>query len=427
MKNNKIHTPFGARDMLYEECMVKKTITAKIDNVSKGYGYKEVETPTFEYIEVFSDEKMGGTSPQNMYKIFDRDGAVLALRSDMTPPIARVAATVYAEEKFMRFSYFGNAFRFNASYQGKLSEYSQAGIELMGANSAQADAEVLAVACESLMATGLKEFKIMVGEVDFFKGVLKETGLPEEDCIALQELVANRNYVGVEQMIEKHGLNNKTEELLRNLPKLVGGADVLEKAAEYTNDAEALASLEKMKNIYDVLKFYGVDKYISFDLGMVNRLNYYTGIIFRGYTYGSGYSVIDGGRYDNLVELYGKKMPSVRFCIKINEIITALDRQGINVYEEPLRALFACDDEAFETSLKVADIYRKKGMIVEASLLGKGLAKNMKYAKDKGFSHMLYFTDKGTVKLSSFKDEMGGYTVEVPVGELTANEKEDAK
>ncbi|MBE6008253.1 MAG: ATP phosphoribosyltransferase regulatory subunit [Lachnospiraceae bacterium] len=427
MKNNRIHTPFGVRDMLYDECMVKKTITAKIDKVFRGYGYKEVETPTFEYIEVFSDEKMGGTSPQDMYKISDRDGAVLALRSDMTPPIARVAATVYAEEKIMRFSYFGNAFRFNASFQGKLSEFSQAGVELMGANSAQADAEVLAVACESLMASGLKDFKIMVGEVDFFKGVLKETGLSEEDCITLQELVANRNYVGVEQMIEKHSLNATTEELLRNLPRLVGGADVLEKAARYTNDAGALASLEKMKRIYDVLRFYDVDKYISFDLGMVNRLNYYTGIIFRGYTYGSGYSVIDGGRYDNLVELYGKKMPSVGFCIKINEIITALSRQEINVVEEPVRALFACDHEAVETAVRSADMYRKKGMIVEASLLGSGLAKNMKYAKDKGFSHILYFTDKGTVKLSSFKDEMGGYTVEVPVSQLTAMEKEEAE
>ena len=427
MKNNRIHTPFGVRDMLYEECMVKKTITAKIDNVFRGYGYKEVETPAFEYIEVFSDEKMGGTSPQNMYKIFDRDGAVLALRSDMTPPIARVAATVFPEEKIMRFSYFGNAFRFNASYQGKLSEFSQAGVELMGVESAQADAEVIAVACESLMAAGLNEFKIMVGEVNFFKGILKESGLDEENCSILQELVANRNYVGVEEMIEKNDINERTSELLRNLPKLVGGAEVLDKAAGFTADGEALASLEKMKKLYDVLKFYGVEKYISFDLGMVNRLNYYTGIIFRGYTYGSGYSIMDGGRYDNLVELYGKKMPSVGFCIKINEVITALARQGITVVESPTRAFFACDDSALETMVKTAETYRKNGMIVEASLLGEGLAKNMKYAKDKDFAYILYFTDKGTVKLSSFKDEMGGYSVEVPVEQLTAMEGEETK
>ncbi len=427
MKNNRIHTPFGVKDVLYDECMVKKTIIAKVDKVFKGYGYKEVETPTFEYIEVFSDEKMGGTSPQNMYKVFDRDGAVLALRSDMTPPIARVAATVYAEEKNMRFSYFGNAFRFNASYQGKLSEFSQAGIELMGAVSSQADAEVLAVACESLLASGIADFKIMVGEVDFFKGVLKESELSDDDCNILQDLIANRNYVGVEQMIEKHSINKRTEELLRNLPKLVGGVEVLEKAAGFTADEGALASLEKMKELYTVLKFYGVDKYISFDLGMVNRLNYYTGIIFRGYTYGSGYSVIDGGRYDNLVELYGKKMPSVGFSIKINEVITALNRQGISIVETPVKALFACDDEALETAVKVAKMYREKGMIVEASLLGRGLAKNMKYAKDKDFSHLLYFTDKESVKIASFKDEMGGYTVEVPVEQLTAMEKGEEK
>lgn len=425
MKNNRIHTPFGVKDMLYDECMVKKTIERKIDNVFTGYGYKEVATPTFEYIEVFSDEKMGSTSPQNMYKIFDRDGAVLALRSDMTPPIARVAATAYAEEKSaVRFSYFGNAFRFNTSYQGKLSEFSQAGIELMGVESAYADAEVIAVACESLLAAGIENFKIMVGEVDFFKGILKESGLNADDCETLQDMAANRNYVGVEQMIEGSTINERTAELLKALPKLVGGVNVLDEAAKFTEDSEAIASLEKMKRLYQVLEFYGVDKYISFDLGMINRLNYYTGIIFRGYTYGSGYSVVDGGRYDNLVELYGKKMPSVGFCIKINEVITALERQGIDVVEKPAKALFAYDEAAAKTAVEIAAVYRLQGMIVEMSLLGEGLAKNMKYAKDNDFSYMLYFKEGDMVKLTSFKDEMGGYSVEVPVNQLTAMAKE---
>ncbi len=426
MKNNRIHTPFGVKDMLYEECMVKKSIERKIDDVFIGFGYKEVVTPTFEYIEVFSDEKMGSTSPQNMYKIFDRDGAVLALRSDMTPPIARIAATVYAEEKkAVRLCYFGNSFRFNASYQGKLSESSQAGVELMGVESANADAEVIAVACESLLAAGLNEFKIMVGEVQFFKGILKESGLDDEVCELLQDMVANRNYVGVEELIENNEINPKTKELLRTLPKFVGGEEVLEKAAEFTENEDALKSLERMKKIYELLKIYDVDKYISFDLGMINKLNYYTGIIFRGYTYGTGYSVVDGGRYDNLVELYGKKMPSVGFGIKINELMNVAESQKIKVYEEPVKAFFAYDEEAIGNAIKIAKMYREIGMVVETSLLGTGLAKNMKYAKDKGFSHFLYFTKNNTIKLSSFKDEMGGYTVEMPVEQLTVFEKEE--
>ena len=199
MKNNRIHTPFGVKDYLSDECLIKKAITNAMDKVFTGYGYNEVITPTFEYIEVFSDDKMGSTSPANMYKVFDRDGAVLALRSDMTPPIARVASTAYADEKnAVRLYYFGNAFRFNASYQGKLSEFFQAGIELMGVDSAYADAEVIAVACESLIAAGIKDFKIMVGEVEFFKGLLRQSLLSDEDCKVLQDLVANRNYVGVE-------------------------------------------------------------------------------------------------------------------------------------------------------------------------------------------------------------------------------------
>lgn len=425
MENNRIHTPFGVRDMLYDECMVKKTVERKIDSVFSSYGYKEVATPTFEYIEVFSDEKMGGTSAENMYKLFDRDGAVIALRSDMTPPVVRVAATAYADEKSaVRLCYFGNAFRFNASYQGKMSEFAQAGIELMGVESVAADAEAVAVACESLLAAGLNDFKIMVGEVDFIKGILKETGLDEENCRLLQDMIANRNYVGVEELVEKSTINEKTKELLRSLPKLVGKAEVLDKAMTFTENEEALKSLERMKKIYEFLNFYGVEKYVFFDLGMVNRLNYYTGVIFRGYTLGTGYSVVDGGRYDNLAVLYGKKMPSVGFVIKINELMNALERQNISVCEEKPTSFFAYDDEAAQTAIEVAAMYRKKGMTVEMSLMGRGL-RNMKYAKDKGFSHMLYFTDKGTVKIMSFKDEMGGYSVEVPVSELTAMKKEE--
>lgn len=424
MKNNRIHTPFGVKDYLSDECLIKKAVTNAIDKVFTGYGYKEIITPTFEYIEVFSDEKMGGTSPQNMYKIFDRDGAVLALRSDMTPPIARVAATAYADEKdAVRFYYFGNAFRFNASYQGKLSEFSQAGIELMGVDSHYADAEVLAVACESLIAAGIKEFKIMVGEVEFFKGLLRQSGLDEDECTALQELVANRNYVGVEDFIENRNIDENTKHLLQSLPKLVGGENVLKEAASFITDKGALSSLKRMEDIFDMLKCYGVDKYISFDLGMVNRLNYYTGIIFRGYTYGSGYSVVDGGRYDNLVELYGKKMPSVGFCIKINEIINSLEKNGTDIVKKPVTALFAYDKTGVSAAIKTAAAYRKKGIIAENSLLGEDFDKNMKYAREKDFSHMLYFS-AGKVKIASFKDELGGYCVEVPISQLTAMEGE---
>ena len=425
MKNNRIHTPFGVKDYLPDECLIKKVITNAIDKVFTGYGYNEVITPTFEYIEVFSDDKMGSTSPANMYKIFDRDGAVLALRSDMTPPIARVASTAYADEKnAVRLYYFGNAFRFNASYQGKLSEFFQAGTELMGEDSPYADAEVIAVACESLIAAGVKDFKIMVGEVEFFKGLLKQSLLSDEDCKILQDLVANRNYVGVEEFTEKRDMDADTKELLRSLPKLVGGEEVLKKASELIYDEGAIASLKRMEDIFDILRCYGADKYISFDLGMVNRLNYYTGIIFRGYTYGSGYSVVDGGRYDNLAELYGKKMPSVGFCIKINEIINFLEKTGTDIVKAPLKALFAYDKTGVSAAIKIASAYRKKGMAVENSLLGDDFNENMNYAKEKNFSHMLYFSGS-KVRIASLKDEMGGYCVEVPVSRLTAMEGEN--
>ena len=169
----KLHTPIGVNDLLPEEARVKKAVCIKIEKIFDSYGYNEVESPMFEYIEVFSDEKMGSISPQEMFRFFDKDGRLIALRSDMTPPIARIAATAYHQSTGpLRFSYFGNAFRDSKSYQGKKCEFAQAGIELLGAYGADADAEVIAMAVKSILASGIKEFKLNIGQVKFFNAII---------------------------------------------------------------------------------------------------------------------------------------------------------------------------------------------------------------------------------------------------------------
>lgn len=419
MLNIKLHTPIGVRDILPMEAMEKKEICARIENIFLGYGYNAVESPMFEYIEVFSDEKMGSTSPKQMFRFFDRNGSSLALRSDMTPPIARIAATAYSKTTGpLRFSYFGNAFRYSESYQGKLCEFAQAGIELMGVDSTDADAEVIALAVKSILASGIKEFRLHIGQVNFFNSILEETGLSAEDCNVLKDMVAKRNYVGVESLIEDKEMDENIKQLFIKLPKMVGTKDAIAEAVRLTKSKEALTALKEMENLYDSLKLYGVEDYVVFDLGMVNRLNYYTGIIFRGYTYGTGYSIVDGGRYDNLVQQFGKKIPAVGFGIKVNEVLNVLENCKVDLGVEGTKTLVAYTSAGRATALKIADVYRESGMKLENSLIGDDFEENISYAKEREMESILYFVDAVNIKYVKILDEIGVMTSDITIDDL---------
>lgn len=419
MRNNKLHTPVGVHDLLSEECAVKLEISQRIQDVFSRYGYEQVESPTFEYIEVFSDEKLGSTKPKQMYKFFDRDGSTLALRSDMTPPIARIAATSFQQYEYpLRFSYFGNAFKYNENYQGKLREFAQAGIELMGVNSIEADGEVLSVAINSLLATGLEDFKITIGNVEFFKGILEETQLDKDICQQLQEYIGNLDYVAAEQLVNRFDMPDNIRQLFIQMPHMVGSLEVLASAKKLTRNARAKRAISYLQELYQVLKSYQIEDYVTFDLGMVNQLNYYTGIIFRGYIFDSGLSIIDGGRYDDLVAQYGVYKPAVGFSLKISEVVSAIMKKERDFSLKSVQTLVAYTNEGRRTANEIANEYRASGMCVENSLLGDDLEKNMTYARKKGISHVLYFIDSIHLKVISLADEMGGYTVDITIDEL---------
>lgn len=420
MRDNKLYTPVGVKDMLFEECDNKRNITHKIGEIFRCFGYRQVETPTFEYMEVFSDEKLGGTKQKEMFRFFDKDGSTLALRTDMTPPIARIASTNFADKKdeTMRFSYFGNTFRYNEEYQGKQREFYQAGVELLGIDSADADGEVLAVAINSLLEAGLSDFRIIVGNVAFFKGILEETGLSEEICKQLQMRIAYRDYVSVENMVTQYDIPESIRQLFIELPKLVGTLEVLAYAKRLTKNRTAKRAISRLQELYQILRCYHIEEYVTFDLGMVGQLNYYTGIIFRGYVDDSGYSILSGGRYDNLVAQYGTDMPAVGMVLKLNEVLFAMQKQGIVIEEKKAKTLVAFTEQGRQKAIEISNIYRRSGMYVEMSLLGEDVAKNMAYAQSKQMSHVLYFVDSETVKVISLADEMGGFTAEIAVSEL---------
>ncbi len=398
MRNNKLHTPDGVRDLLPFDCLDKLNIERKIENVFHKYGYSNIETPTFEYYEVFSDVAQS-VKPEQMYKFFDRDGSILALKADMTFPIARVTATAYNENELpLRLCYIGNAFKYNENYQGKLREFTQAGVELIGINSQEADAEILALAVNGILETGLTEFKVYVGQVDFFSGILEEAGFDKETSEKIQTMVAEKDYIAIEETLKNIEISENIKNIFFNLHKLVGSLEILQKIKELVTNKKSLKALEKLEKIHTILKAYGIEKYVVFDLGMVTHLNYYTGIIFRGYTYGTGFSILDGGRYDNLISEFGMDTPAVGFAIRINDVLTALEAQNISIEKEKADTLLIYTEQGRSTALKTAEELRNTGLFIENGFI-QNIDSAKEYCKNKGLGGILYFSDNENVEI----------------------------
>lgn len=401
MKNNKLHTPKGVKDFLPSDCINKLEIEKNIEHIFNIHGYCNIETPTFEFYEVFSDE-VGGIYPEQMYKFFDRDGSILALRADMTPPIARVVATSYKKEDLpLRFCYVGKAFRYNENYQGKLREFSQAGVELIGVNSDEADAEIISIAVKSILAIGFTDnFRLDIGHVDFFNGLLEEAGFDKNTSIEVQNMISQKDYIGLEEILEETTIKPNIKKLFLDLPKFVGSIEVLQNAKNLITNIKALKALKKLENLYNICKDYNIEKYISFDLGMITHLNYYTGIIFRGYTYGTGFSIIDGGRYDNLIKEFGMNAEAVGFGIRINEILNVLEHQGdikFNLYQKT--ALLVYNNSNRKIAFLVADELRKREIYIQNSLISNDIVKNLEFAKLKDIDMIIYIENNNEIQL----------------------------
>ena len=404
LQNKLLHTPDGVRDYLPSDFAAKATVERLLEDAFSSYGYMRVSSPMFEYADVF-DEK-GSVTQTAIYKFIDRDGSVLALRSDMTPQIARMASTLYrAADVPMRFSYVENTFRYNESYQGKLKEFTQAGVELIGVNSDEASAEVVALSVNCLLSVGLRDFRIDVGQVQFFQGILEEGGFDEDTCKQMRASIIARDYVAVEKAARAANVPESVGTVLSELPLLIGGVEVLQKARSMTSNKTALAALSNLENIADILRDCGLEEYIAFDLSMVGHLDYYTGIIFRGYAYGTGSSVLDGGRYDQLIRHFGADYPSVGFGIKVGVLLEALAAQNtagsITVAADTLLAYAPAGRRA---AMQAASVLRKQGVQIENSLLGGDFTANESYARRRGMKGMLCFTDEDNVRMLDLTD-----------------------
>jgi ATP phosphoribosyltransferase regulatory subunit len=373
MIGNGIRTPDGFRDYLPREYYFKRRVESGLEDVFNGYGYSSVNTPMLEYAEVFADK--GSTDIRQTYRMIDQEGNLLALRPDLTPAIARITAANYSNaDAPLRFCYVQNVYRCSPSYQGRVREITQAGIELIGDGGDEADAETLAVAIDALRRSGMEDFRIDVGQVRFLEGMLEESGLDPSVRETLRERVIARDFVAAERIGTEHNVPPNTRRILSDMPMFCGGAEILDEVLSETECEKSRAALMNLKNIHAALKDYGFERYVLFDLSMAGNMDYYTGIIFKGYTPGLGFSILDGGRYDSLLSRFGADRPAVGFIIKVHNLIDALEKQNGRERFPDVDFLIAWSEGGRRAAFEEASRLRADGLRVVCSYAPLGAA-----------------------------------------------------
>ena len=360
MKNQLLHTPEGVRDIYNEECEKKLELQDRLHKALKRHGYHSIQTPTFEFFDIFGKEV--GTIPSNeLYKFFDREGNTLVLRPNITPSIARSAAKYFMDEDMpIRLSYMGNTFINNHSYQGRLKESTQLGAELIGDDTVDGDAEMIAMAIDALKSSGLKDFQISVGHVEFFRGLMEAAGLSEEQEEVIRELIANKNFFGVEEEISDCSMNQNLKELFGMLGTIYDNAASFEEAKTYAADyPKVYKAIRRLEDLDAVLKVYDVDKYVTYEFGMLSSYHYYTGVIFAGYTYGSGEPIV------KLLTYFGKDAASIGFAIVVDQLMAAISRQKIEITVKHDNQLIVYKPEYRREAVKKAIALRAKDCNVE--------------------------------------------------------------
>lgn len=382
--------PEGVLDRLPREAARMRRLIGQLEGVFRSWGYREVVTPSFEYLETVTAGAGSLGRREDLYQFFDRKGRTLALRPDMTAPIARLAAAKMAGDALpLRLSYFAPVYRHRDRKAGSASEIWQGGVELIGAASAAADAEVIALACAALAAAGLDGFKIGLGHVDLVEGLFAEAGVEPALEAELKEAMVARDLVAFEKGVAQAGLAQDKAELLLALVHFHGSfAEAVARFSGVGNGRVA-GALERLGAILELLAAMGVAGQVSLDLGLVRSLGYYTGVVFEGYAPGVGAPVMGGGRYDNLLADFGGDGPATGFALELDRLLAALERQNRLGDEPSLDVLIACPPGREVEAMARARQLRERGLTVAVDLLGRSGEALAAYAKERGAGRVI--------------------------------------
>lgn len=387
MKNYDLITPEGTKDLLFGESVVRRTIEDTLLKLFKSRGYSEIITPGLEFFDVFN-MKSRYFPQENLYKMTDSKGRLIVMRPDSTMPIARVVATRLRDADLpLKLCYNQTVYRNESLLKGRSDETVQAGIELIGSEMKMADLEVISAAVDALNAFGL-EFSLELGHIGVFKCLVDRLDADEKDKNHIRKLIQNKNFPALNDFLDTFG-NNSVTAALKKLPALFGGEEVFEKAEELIPDENVKRILDEFREIYcDIADICGNEGNITVDLGLVNKTDYYTGLIIKGYLKGHGDEVISGGRYDKLISDFGYDIPAVGFAVDVNAISKVIERNGILPSEPSPDVIVYAEEGCEAAAIKQARELREQGFIVENALFG-DIESVREYAKEKKISKVV--------------------------------------
>jgi ATP phosphoribosyltransferase regulatory subunit len=387
--------PHGLQDRLLKEAVRRRQAEAAIRASFVRWGYQEVIPPTFEYLDNLA---VGASAElkQAMYRFFDREGHTLALRADFTPQVARIAATKLFDQPMpLRCSYVGSLFRHEEPQAGRKREFTQAGVELVGAETPAADAEVVALAIATLEALGLQEFQVNLGQMAFFRALTM--GLSEGALASIRQAIDQKNRTRLIATLQDAGVTGDWRGLLARLPNLVGGPELLGEARELSDNlaqqSELAAAIGWLEKTYHLLEAYGVADRVILDLGEVRGMDYYTGITFRGVAPGLGWPIVSGGRYDHLIEHFGRPLPAVGFGLGLERALLVQRRQGAILPSVTPHALVGgCHHSA---CLAMVRRLRLQGCRVEVDLWGLDVRELLEQTRRRGIPRTVHCASDG--------------------------------
>jgi len=379
----------GTRDLLPEDMIKRRYVFERIREVFEAYGFKEILTPTFEYTKLF-ELRSGEEVVEQLYAFEDKGGRNLSLRPDLTSSVARLFVNAFqTAPKPIKWYYITNMFRYEEPQSGRLREFWQAGVELIGSSNIEADAEVIALLIESYLSTGLKEFTVNVGDRILLDEFAKMLGV--KDDIGLMRLIDKKDKMERGEFVkalQEFGLNEEDINKVFTLIELKGKPDdVLPKARELFTSEIAKEELKKIEELFELLKAYGIEDYALIDFGIARGFDYYTSIVFEAIAdndLGIG-SIGGGGRYDNLIEVFGgKPTPATGFAIGIERLIPILESKGLlpefKIGSDVFVAYIGKELEIKKKAIEVTQTLRKANIKAEYDIQGRKLRKALDYA-----------------------------------------------
>lgn len=391
MKKFDLITPEGTRDIILEDCAARRQVEEKLYNIFKSGGYREVVTPGLEFFDVFNLNSI--YFPQeSMYKLVDGKGRLMVVRPDSTMPIARVAATRLKDQTMpLKLFYSQSVFRMKPAMRGRSDEILQSGIELIGSYSKRADLEVLSMAVEVLSSCDREKFRLEIGDIGFFKELVSRLGTDENTVEEIRHLIEVKNYPALNDLLDSIG-DNEVTNALKQLPRLFGGEEVFEKAESLISDRKIHDILESLHSIYNELGKLGHNGKISVDLGIVNKLDYYTGVVMKGYLQGFGDNVLSGGRYDHLIKEFGIDLPATGFAVNVDAVAKVISQKNGVKLTPPDVIVFGEDGYEMDAIRKAGE-FVAEGLVAENAVFD-NVEDVMAYAEEKNISKVVIVSDK---------------------------------